>query len=282
LKNHFKFSSVALIAVALIGTVGLGATISHAGEEAATNQDALDLAKKTQNPISDLISVPLQNNFNFSGGPDDEMQYVLNIQPVYPLRIHENWNWINRVILPVIYQPFQREEEGGKAGLGDIQYQGFLVPAKASKFVWGVGPVVQFPSATDEILGTEKWSMGPGAVALVTQGRWVIGSLINNIWSIGGRHHHRQDVNLMTWQYFVNYNLPKGWYLTSSPIMTVNWQAANDDKWTVPIGGGFGKIFKIGKLPLNFQVAAFYNLEHPENTSDWSLRLQLQFLFPKD
>ena len=90
-----------------------------------------------------------------------------------------------------------------------------------------------------------------------------------------------QDVNLFTWQYFINYNLPKGWYLTSAPIITANWEADSDNTWTIPSGGGIGKIFRIGKQPINGQVSAYYNVETPEYGPDWQLRIQLQFLFPK-
>ena len=134
--------------------------------------NSTDLAKKTQNPVSDLISVPFQNNFNFSVGPEGEMRYVLNIQPVVPQRISEQWDWIHRAIIPVIDQLAPVD----KFGLGDIQYQGFLSPAKPSEPIWGVGPVLQAPSATDDQLGTEKWSAGAGVVALRMAGPWVFDS----------------------------------------------------------------------------------------------------------
>ncbi len=111
------------------------------------------------------------------------------------------------------------------------------------------------------------------------KGPWVIGSLFSNVWSIGGSSD--EDINLFTWQYFINYNMSEGWYLTSAPIITANWEADSDDRWTVPFGAGIGKIFKIGKQPMNAQVSAYYNAEKPEFGADWQLRLQLQFLFPK-
>jgi len=110
-------------------------------------------------------------------------------------------------------------------------------------------------------------------------GKWVVGSLFSNLWSFAGSGS--QDINLFTWQYFVNYNLPNSWYLSSAPIITANWEADSGNKWTVPFGGGFGKIFRIGKQPMNAQVQAFYNVAKPDFGPDWTLRLQLQFLFPK-
>jgi hypothetical protein len=136
------------------------------------------------------------------------------------------------------------------------------------------------PTATDDVLGTEKWGAGPSAVVLTVQGHWVYGALINQIWSFAG-DDDRDDVDQMLIQPFVNYNLTDGWYLSSSPIITANWEADSGNKWTVPVGGGFGKIFRIGKQPMNASVQAFYNVEKPDNGPDWTLRLQLQFLFPK-
>ncbi len=253
----------------------------------AAKDSTLELAKKTQNPISDLISLPLQNNLNFGYGAKDapqssSTQYVLNIQPVVPVKVAKDWNLITRPIIPVIRQP--RLADGGDTwGLADIQLQTYLSPSAASKVIWGVGPVFQFPSATDgKKLGTQKWSAGPGAVALIMPGQWVIGGLVNNLWSFAG-DSDREDVNLMTMQPFVNYNFPKGWYVSTAPIITANWEADSDDTWTVPVGGGFGRIVRIGKLPVNLQAQVYDNVVKPDDaaTADWTLRLQVQFLFPK-
>jgi hypothetical protein len=255
-----------------------------------SDEDArtLDLAKKTQNPIADLISLPLQNNLNFGYGAKDaphssSTQYVLNIQPVVPVKVAEDWNLITRPIIPVIRQPDLIN--GGEIwGLADIQLQTYLSPSGTDKVTWGVGPVLQFPSATNSRkLGTQKWSAGPGAVVLTQPGKWVIGALANNLWSFAG-DSDREDVNLMTIQPFVNYNFEKGWYVSASPIITANWEAhRSDNTWTVPVGGGFGRIIRIGKLPVNLNVQAFDNVVKPDDdaTADWTLRLQVQFLFPK-
>lgn len=239
-----------------------------------------DLAKQTQNPVADLISVPFQNNTNFNLGPNDRTQNVLNIQPVVPISLTDNWNLITRTIVPVIYQPDITQNSGGESGLGDINLTLFLSPSKSGKLIWGVGPIVSFPTATDRVLGTDKWSAGPSVVLLTMPGNWVIGTLVNNIWSFAG-DSDRPDVNQFLLQYFINYNFPNGWYLTSAPINTANWEADNNDRWTIPIGGGAGKIFRLGKLPLNTSVQSFYNVEHPDLGPEWSLRFQLQFLFPK-
>jgi len=135
------------------------------------------------------------------------------------------------------------------------------------------------PTATDDALGSDKWGAGASVVLLTMPGKWVVGSLFSNVWSFAGSGDN--DINLFTWQYFINYNLPNKWYLTSAPIRTANWEADSDNTWTVPFGGGFGKIFNIGKQPVNGQVSAYYNVETPDFGADWQLRVQLQFLFPK-
>ena len=239
-----------------------------------------DLARQSQNPVSDLISVPFQNNINFNLGPNDRTQNILNIQPVAPFHLTENWNLITRTIAPVIYQPDILDDSGGEFGLGDINTTWFLSPRKPGKLIWGVGPILSLPTATDEVLGTEKWSAGPSAVLLTMQGRWVMGAIASNIWSFAG-DNDRDKVNQFLLQYFINYNFPSGWYLTSSPINTANWEADSDDRWIVPLGGGFGKVFRLGQLPINASTQGFYNVEHPDLGPEWQLRFQLTFLFPK-
>jgi len=250
------------------------------GEIEAGEDPEAELARAVQNPVASLISVPFQNNLNFEVGPKSKTQNILNIQPVYPISLSEEWNLITRTILPVIHQPPFFPDKGRICGAGDLTFTPFLSPARPGKFMWGVGPVFEFPTASDEVLGTEKWSVGPSAVVLRMTGPWVYGTLINNVWSYAG-DGDRANVNRMLLQPFINYNMPDGWYLSSSPIITADWEADSSNQWTIPIGGGFGKIFKIGRQPMNFSIQSFYNVESPRNGADWTLRLQLQFLFPK-
>jgi hypothetical protein len=227
-----------------------------------------------------MISIPVQSNFNFDYGQDrDKSQIVTNVQPVVPFHLNKEWNLITRTVIPIIYTEFPAYQ----TGLGNIQFTGFFSPARPSKFVWGVGPVLQFPTHTDTYLGSDKWSAGPSAVGLLMEGHWVVGLLAQNIWSFAGPSTTRDNpsVNQFLAQPFINYNLPKGWYLTSSPIITADWKAAGTDQWTVPLGGGFGKIFKIGKLPFNGNLAAYYNVARPEIGPNWSIRAQIALLLPE-
>jgi hypothetical protein len=244
---------------------------------ASTDAGQQDLAKAAQNPVGDLISLPFQNNLNFGVGPDDRAQNVLNIQPVYPIGLGPKWNLITRTIAPVISQPGPGPDR--TFGLGDVNFTAFLSPKNPGRLIWGVGPVVVLPTATDDVLGTGKWSAGASIVVLAMPGSFVVGALANNVWSFAG-DDTRADVNSFLFQYFVNYNLPEGWYLVSAPIITANWKASGGERWTVPFGGGGGRVFPIGRQPVNVQTQVFYNVQTPTNGPRWQWRLQFQLLFP--
>jgi hypothetical protein len=249
---------------------------------AAEDQSAEELAKKVQNPVADLISVPFQNNFNFDVGPEDDLQYVLNIQPVIPIKLSADWNLIPRAIVPVISQPGFTSDQDRVNGIGDIQFTGFLSPANSEGLIWGAGPIVQFPTNTNDQLGNDRWGLDASVVALkLSKGSpWVYGALINNVWSVSGSDSDPSYSNFLI-QPFLNYNFSSGLYLSSAPIITANWKADSGDRWTVPLGGGAGKIVRFGRLPMNFQLQAFYNVVTPDNGADWQLRFQFQFLFPE-
>lgn len=238
------------------------------------------LAKAAQNPVANLISVPFQYNANFGFGPEDGVQSVLNIQPVIPFTLSKEWNLITRTIVPIIYQPPVVNGGDDEFGLGDITFTTFLSPSNSEGLIWGVGPAFLIPTATSSVLGQGKFGIGPSVVGLYSKGPWVVGALFNNIWSVAGSDS-RPDVNQMTLQPFVNYNLPDGWYLTSAPIILANWEADSDDRWTVPIGGGFGRVFHLGKQPLNVSMQGYWNAERPPVTGEWTLRFQVQLLFPR-
>jgi hypothetical protein len=253
---------------------------THSGEEQPANSPE-SLQKATQNPVANLISVPFQDNSNFGIGSANRTQNVLNVQPVIPMHLTPEWNLITRVIQPIVWQPYPDQNSGGIYGFGDMNPTLFLTPGKPGKFIWGIGPTLVIPTASDSALGQGKWSAGPSFVALAQPGHWTLGVLANNVWSFAG-DSNRRSVNQMLLQYFVNYNLSKGWYLTSSPIITANWVAPKaKDVWTVPFGAGVGRIMKLGFQPVNISGQIYANAAYPTGTSTWSIRLQIAFLFPK-
>ena len=250
-----------------------------AGQDSSAAATA-QLQKAVQNPVANLISVPIQNNSNFSFGPYDRTQDVLNIQPIIPAKISKDWLVISRIIQPIVWQPYPGQPTGGEYGLGDMNPTFFLSPVKPGKLIWGVGPALVIPTATNKILGQGKFSMGPSVAALAQPGHWTVGALINNVWSVAG-DGSRPAVKQMLLQWFVNYNLKKGWYLSAAPIVTANWEAASGNVWTVPFGGGVGRVMKLGFQPVNIYAQFYGNAVHPAGTPSWGMRLQLSFLFPK-
>jgi len=265
-----------------IGTLALVAAAGWASpalaQEKASDQD---LAKAAQNPLSNLISLPFQNNTNLNFGPEKGTQNILNIEPVIPIEVNKDWNIITRTILPVIWNPSLGPGDSATSGIGDTTFTAFLSPANPGKFIWGVGPAVQIPTNSNAELGNKNWGLGPSVVVVhLDKGDpWVYGAVVNNIWSLSS-DKQGGSYNTGFIQPFVNYNF-KEFYLTSAPIVTVNWLADSGNKWTVPIGGGVGKIFHFGKLPVNTQLSAYYNVAHPDNGPNWQIRFQVQLLFPK-
>ena len=234
--------------------------------------------RKIPSPVS--LAFPCRITSTEGSNPGDRNQNVLNIQPVIPVKFSENWNLIIRWITPIIYQPLGPGV--GVSGLGDMQPTFLLSPSKPHKLIWGAGPIIQLPTATSRYTGQGKLAIGPNFVALGMPSHFVLGVLLNNIWSVAGGGS-RPDINQMLLQYFVNDNLKKGWYLTTQPIITANWNtsAASGSVWTIPIGGGVGRIMKLGFQPVNISVQAYGNAVHVPGASSWTVRAQLALLFPK-
>ncbi len=264
----------------LFQVLPIGASGAHAQEA-----EGEDLRAKTQNPVGSMYSVPLENNFDF-GAPSGGA-YILNIQPVIPIQVG-GVNLISRVIIPIVslegfIEGLPGLPEGapgdGATGLGDINSSLFLSPANPGQIIWGLGPSFGLRTATDAQLGSGKWTMGPTAVVLSQPKPWSVGVLLRQMWSYAG-DPDRADVSQFLVQPFVNYNLPGGWYLVSDPTITANWKSETG-VWTVPVGAGFGKMFRIGSQPINSRILAFYNVARPEAAPDWALKFTIQLLFPK-
>jgi len=269
--------------------------VSPVGTSVATHEtpaaaaNAEELRKAAQNPIASLISVPIQPTWNFGIAPGNRTQNIWLVQPVIPVSVSKDWNLIVRWITPVLYQPIPvpqpsgpPNEQTGVFGMGDMNPSFFLSPKK-SKVTWGVGPTLVLPTATNTTyLGQGKLSMGPSVVALVQPAHFTIGFLANNYWSVAGHSDlDKPAVNQFLLQWFLNYNLHKGWYLLSAPIITADWRETNGGRWVIPFGGGVGRIMRLGFQPVNLQAQFYGNAVHPPGASPWAMKLQLAFLFPK-
>ena len=239
-----------------------------------------ELRKAAQNPISKLVSVPIQDSSSFDTGDYDRTQSIVKVQPVIPVPLGKNWNLIMRIIQPITYQPDDNAPTGSTAGLGDMNPSFFISPEYSGKVTWAVGPVLLIPTATNSALGDGKFCIGPTAAVLTQPGPWTIGVLVNNYWSVAGASD-RKNVNQMLLQYFLDYNLRHGWYLVSSPEMTAKWLEPSDKVWTVPLGGGIGRIVHFGSQATKISAQLFRNAVYPLNGSTWSMRVQVALLYPK-
>ena len=248
-----------------------------AGAESETNDDSADLAKKLQNPVANLISVPIQNNWDFGIGPAQAMKYTANIQPVIPFSVSEDWNVITRTIMPVIYAESPVVGGPDHSGLGDITQSFFLSPKNpVGGWILGAGPVMYYPTATDPVLGAGRWGAGPTAVALRQEHGFTYGMLANQIWSFAG--WGPQNVNSTFLQPFVSYTTKTYTTFGMNTESTYDWTAG---QWTVPFNWTVQQLLKIGKQPVAFQLGYRAYADRPPGGPNWGLRFTVTLLFPK-
>lgn len=244
----------------------------------AQEHDADALAKQLSNPVAALISVPFQFNYD-TGYDNDGEKWLLNVQPVIPISLDEDWNLISRTILPFIEQKNVVNLDS-QSGLGDTVQSFFLSPKKPTSSGWilGVGPVALLPTATDDLLGQEQWALGPTMVALKqTDSGWTYGALVNQLWSVGG-DDDRAEVNAMFLQPFLTKGLGKGRTVSFNAESTYDW---NGGQWNVPLNLGYSMVSKFGSQRVSLQGGVRYYIEVPEGGPEWGLRLALTLLFPK-
>lgn len=278
----------------------------------SADSDSTALAKKLQNPVADLISVPFQSNFGFGGGidqptrriprrvmrllpgrgarlaaralnfrlreqdRDQAFKYLLNFQPVIPISLSKDWNLISRTILPVVAQD-DVIGVSSQQGLGDLTQSFFFSPNSTEPFIWGVGPAILIPTATDDLLGSDRWGLGPTGVILKQDGPWTYGILANQIWGFQ-RNDGRKNVNATFLQPFLSYTFKTATTITLNTESTYDWI---DSQWNVPLLAAVSQVVKIGKLPVSLLLGGQYWVEKPDTAPDWSIRFQVTFLFPK-
>jgi hypothetical protein len=239
--------------------------------------DVQDLANQVSNPVASLISVPFQNNFDFGSNSSTRMRWTMNVQPVIPFALNDHWNLITRTIAPIAFREMA-SPAGDLFGLGDVSESWFFAPRSSSGgIIWGVGPIVQIPTATESLLGSGKWSAGPTLVVLQQQRGWTYGLLTNQLWSFAGRSH-RSAVNATFLQPFLAYNWPSGFGLSVNSETTYDWTAGQA---TVPLNFMASQVLKIAGQPISLGAGIRYYAARPDGGPDWGLRLTATLLFPK-
>lgn len=249
----------------------------HAQQPKPSSDEATALAKASQNPVGDLIAVPLQFNFNTGGDLEDRTFLNLNFQPVIPFKLTRGWNVVARTIVPLNSLPGPLDTRF--SGFGDIQQQVYFTPASPGSFVWGAGPMFSFPTSTIAPLQTGSWAIGPGGVVLKTTGPWVVGELFNFFFTVSDEGSP-SEFNYFVTQPFVNFNFGEGWALAFAPIITNNFDL-DEDSWTVPLGFGIARTTVFDKKPMQFGVQYYYNVAFPEGSAGQQLRFQVSYLFPR-
>jgi len=265
-----------------VSVIALMLTATPLFAQDAANDDkaaAAELAKKLSNPVAALISVPIQNNWDFGIGPANAMRYTANVQPVIPFTLSEDWNLITRTILPIVYAESPVKGGDDKFGLGDTVQSIWLSPKAPTSggWIWGAGPVLLWPTSTDDALGVGKLGAGPTALALKQVNGWTYGALANHLWSYAGEGSN-PDVNATFLQPFASYTTKTFTTYALNTESTYDWEHS---QWTVPLNATVSQLVKIGKQPVQFSLGARYYAETPANGPEWGLRFAVTFLFPK-
>jgi hypothetical protein len=280
------YGALTIVAVVLAARAGLAQPAAPAEAKPAPapipGYSTLELAKLSQNPIAPMNTVPLQNDINFGFGPDRRIQDVLYLLPIYPVSVSSKVNLITRTVAPLVWQPQPAPPGSTTFGMGDILFSVFVSPKSHGTLTWGVGPAILLPTGTNSGVGAQnlgQWCAGPTAAIVYSPGPLVMGLLVNNIFSFNGREG-APSVDALTMQPFFNVNLPKGFFFTTSPIITADWERPNDQRWIVPVGGGFGAVIKIGRFGLGLNAQAYWNAVTTDAGGEWTLRLSAAGLFP--
>jgi hypothetical protein len=285
MTSHAKLSAL-LSALVLLSTAhSAGAQTMPAMASPASHIQASndDLSKEAENPVSLSITLPLRYEGDFDDGPYRATKDTFELdQAVVPFRLNDDWALITRTKLPVYSEPSKKRGDHWEAGIGNGYTTFFLAPARGNGFYWGAGPVLYYPTATNTALGVNKWGSGPSVAFVVKTGDspWVFGAVVNNIWSFGGPPGSGDRTNSLLVNPFVSYHFGDGWSVGSSPNITANWLSKPGQVWTVPVGGGIARTFRVGDQPMKFAIDGYYNAIRPQASDEtWLLQVTLTFLF---
>jgi hypothetical protein len=280
ITSRTRFGCV-LAATALCG---IDAAAQPALPSSATQASNNDLSKESENPVSLTVSLPLHFQSDFNDGPYHATKDTFELdQAILPFRLSDDWTLITRTKLPAYSQPPKNVGDSWVSGLGNGYTTFFLSPNRGESFYWGAGPVLYYPSATNPVLGVNKWGSGPSVafVRKTADSPWVYGAVVNNIWSFGGPPQSSDRTNSLLINPFLSFHFGEGWSVGSSPNITANWLAKAGRTWTVPAGGGVAKTFRLGGQPVKLAIDSYYNAVRPQaGNNTWLMQFTLTFLFP--
>ena len=239
------------------------------------------MAKQLSNPIASLVSIPFQFNWENGVGPNNDVRYILNVQPVAPFKLSQKMVLIGRWIMPYVSQPALFPGGEPVSGYADIVASAFFSPVGTGSVTWGLGPVFGLPTTTNPLLGSGKYSAGPTFVILTQQGKVTLGFLGNHLWSFASTGDiERNDVSTTFLQPFFAYSLPKAVTLSLNAEATANWEANDGDEWTLPIKLSLSKVTKLGQFPLSVSGGVAVFVEKPEGGPDWKLQTAFTLILP--
>ena len=257
---------MALLCLAVVGPPATAARCEDGGVFLT------DLTPQRLNPLAEDYN--LQGSMSLGFARHQAVQPTFTFQPLIPLPLTADWRLVSRSFLSIIDLP----GPDGLTGLSDLTTSLFLTPAHTGKWVWGAGPIFQFPTATDEALGTGKWSAGPTGALVYVDGPWINGILVSHLWSFAGKSD-REDVSFTQIELKASYQFWNGWYVQTNPTMTYDWKAPAGEGWTIPVGFDVGKMFQIGSRGLSLQLGAYYNAKKPPGAADWTLNTSVTLTF---
>lgn len=270
-------------ALAIAVMLAASAATAQQPERPSADLDENRLARAVQNPISKLGALPVQNQAELGIGPFNRVRNTLSILPMIGIALSRDVSIVSRTKLPFVSRPEVDRESGSTSGLGDVTQSLFVIPDSSSRLVWGLGPSFLLPTASSVELGSGKLGIGPTAAALARPKPWTFGAVVGQMWSVAGPSN-RADVSQLSVMPLVSVQFPSGWYVTTAPIITANWNAAAARSvWTVPLGGACGKVLVVGSLPINVSVGAYWNVIRPDTAfaPTATAELQVALLFPR-
>ena len=239
-----------------------------------------ELAKEAKNPFADLIQVQVGNDFGFGGDTGSGLQYDMTLQPIIPIKISDGWNLITRSTFSVASLPESDSGTGRITGASDLLTEFYFSPDKQTPFIWGFGPVLGIPTASNTSLGTGKWTLGPAFAIIKQTEHWQYGVVVYHSWSIAGSKN-RGNVSSTYLQPALYYTWGAGWTLGLDAESTYDSNAARGERWTVPVQASISKVTKFLGQPVSLSLGVIPYADAPAGSPSIAVNFTMALLFPR-